>query len=285
MQKIGIVSCSDGLGRASYEKTKLLENTLLSMGLSPVFSNCIYVNEDGHNAGAKERAQALMDFYGNHEIKGIFDISGGDIANGILPYLDYGVIAGSSKMLWGYSDLTTVLNGIYAKTGKESVLYQVRNLISGHGEEQKANFAGTFLGGGKDLFRIRYRFLQKKEMGGVIVGGNIRCFLKLAGTEFLPDLQDKILLLESCQGDPARIETYLRQLQQMGAFKKAAGILLGTFTQMEREQCVPTVETLVKEMAGGDLPIAVTGDIGHGTDAKGIIIGRKVYLEESCGRL
>ena len=92
-------------------------------------------------------------------------------------------------------------------------------------------------------------------------------------------------MLESCQGDPARIETYLRQLQQMGAFKKAAGILLGTFTQMEREQCVPTVETLVKEMAGGDLPIAVTGDIGHGTDAKGIIIGRKVYLEESCGRL
>ncbi|GFI48613.1 hypothetical protein IMSAGC019_03950 [Lachnospiraceae bacterium] len=54
---------------------------------------------------------------------------------------------------------------------------------------------------------------------------------------------------------------------------------------MEREQCVPTVETLVKEIAGGDLPIAVTGDIGHGTDAKGIIIGKKVYLEESRGRL
>ena len=135
------------------------------------------------------------------------------------------MIAGSSKMLWGYSDLTTVLNGIYAKTGKESVLYQVRNLISGHGEEQKANFAGTFLGGGKDLFRIRYRFLQKKEMGGVIVGGNIRCFLKLAGTEFLPDLQDKILLLESSGQD----RNLFAPTAANGGIQKGSGYFTGNF--------------------------------------------------------
>lgn len=52
--------------------------------------------------------------------------------------------------------------------------------------------------------------------------------------------------------------------------------MLGTFTQMEAEKCVPTMEMLVRKFAGKDLPVAVTKDIGHGTDAKGIIIGGKM---------
>lgn len=34
-------------------------------------------------------------------------------------------------------------------------------------------------------------------MQGIVVGGNIRCLLKLAGTEYWPDMNGKILLLES----------------------------------------------------------------------------------------
>ena len=64
----------------------------------------------------------------------------------------------------------------------------------------------------------------------------------------------------------------------MGALEKAAGILLGTFTQMDMEKCIPTVETLLCDVAGGDLPIAVTQDIGHGTDSRGILIGRELHL-------
>lgn len=276
--KIGIVCCSNGQKRTYIEKIKHLENALLSIGIHPTFSDYIYEKENVFSGTASERAQALMKFYMDDEIKGIFDISGGDIANGILPYLDYEIIANSSKMFWGYSDLTTVINAIYAKTGKASVLYQIRNLIYDKKEEQMANFRNTVINNRNDLFQISYRFIQQKEMCGIVVGGNIRCFLKLAGTEFMPDLNGKILLLESCGGTAAKIETYLRQLQQLGAFDEVAGILLGTFTEMETEKCIPTVETLVKEIAGKDLPIAVTGDIGHGTDSKGIVIGRELYL-------
>lgn len=273
--KIGIVGCSNGQKRSYAEKIKCLESTLLSMGLTPVFSDCIYEKEDAFSGTAKERAQALMEFYDHDEIKGIFDISGGDLANGVLPYLDYDRIAKSQKMFWGYSDLTTVINAIYAKTGKASVLYQIRNLLYEHKETQIANFRNVVIDGGNDLFQIKYRFIQQSKMQGIVVGGNIRCFLKLAGTEFMPDLQSKILLLESLHGRVPQIETYLWQLKQLGAFEKVAGILLGTFTQMEEEQCSPTVETLVREIAGNELPIAVTKDIGHGTDSKAIIIGRE----------
>lgn len=273
--KIGIVCCSNGQKRSNMEKIKYLEATLWEMGIACSFSDCIYEKENVFSGTAKERAKALMNFYKDDEIKGIFDISGGDLANGILPYLDYDLIADSSKVFWGYSDLTTVINAIYAKTGKPSVLYQIRNLIYDNREEQIANFRNTVVDGGNDLFQIDYRFIQQKEMHGILVGGNIRCFLKLAGTEFMPDLEGRILLLESYGGTVPQIETYLRQLQQLGAFEKAAGILLGTFTQMEAERCTPAVETLIRDIAGEKLPIAVTGDIGHGTDSRGIMIGRE----------
>lgn len=278
--KVGIVCCSNGQKRNYAEKIKYLETVLLSIGIQPCFSACIYEKENVFSGSAEERARALMKFYSDGEIKEIFDISGGDIANGVLPYLDYTVIANCEKRLWGYSDLTTVLNAIYAKTGREAVLYQVRNLIYEHKEEQIKNFKNSVINGGNDLFQLKCRFIRKNEMHGIAVGGNIRCFLKLAGTEFMPDLQDKILVLEGYAGTTPRIETYLRQLQQLGAFKKVAGILLGTFTQMEADKCIPTVETLVSKIAGKDLPIAVTRDIGHGADAKAIVIGRELSLSQ-----
>lgn len=271
--KVGIVCCSNGQKKNYKEKIDYLEQTLKDIGLHPVFSDYIYEAEDIFSGTARERAEALMRFYRDDEIKAIFDISGGDVANGVLPYLDYDVIANSSKMFWGYSDLTTVINAIYAKTGRTSVLYQIRNLMYHHKEQQMANFQNTVLQNGSDLFQLNCKFIQQNSMQGIVVGGNIRCFLKLAGTEYMPDLEGKILLLESYGGTVAKIETYLSQLQQMGAFEKIAGILLGTFTEMEQENCLPTVETLVKRIVGEDLPIAVTREIGHGTDSKAIVIG------------
>lgn len=279
--RIGIVCCSNGQKQSYTEKIKYLETALIELGLLPVFSDCIYEKENVFTGTVKERVQALMKFYTDDGIKGIFDISGGDIANGILPYLDYDIISKSSKVFWGYSDLTTVINAIYSKTGKESVLYQIRNLIYDNREEQRINFRNTVLLGGNDLFRINYRFVQQKGMRGIVVGGNIRCFLKLAGTEFMPDLKGKILFLESYSGTVPQMETYLRQLQQLGAFEKAAGILLGTFTQMSAEKCIPSVEALVCEIAGKNLPVAVTEDIGHGTNSKGIVIGKELCLGQA----
>ncbi len=284
-KKVGIVCCSNGQKKTAVPKIEQLKNTLVELDLYPVFSDFIYEKEDIFCGSAKERVEALMQFYRDDEITEIFDISGGDVANGILPYLDYDVIKNSEKRFWGYSDLTTVLNAIYAKTGKASILYQVRNLISKHREQQISDFRNTLMEQGNDLFHIKYEFVQGQEMQGVVVGGNIRCFLKLAGTEYMPDLSGKILLLESYSGTVAKMETYLCQLHQLGAFAKVSGILLGTFTEMEAENCVPTIEKLVKQMVRNKIPIAKTREIGHGTDAKAIVIGKKISMRSQCNVL
>lgn len=69
-----------------------------------------------------------------------------------------------------------------------------------HSEEQKKNFKDSLLGNGNGLFQFRTRLIRGTSMEGMVVGGNIRCLLKLAGTPFWPDMQDKILFLESRGG-------------------------------------------------------------------------------------
>ena len=127
--KVGIVCCSNGQSLYCKKDIEALEKVLRNLELIPVFSEFIYVKKSIFSGTARQRAEVLMSFYKNDEIKAIFDISGGDIANEILPYLDFDIIAKSGKQFWGYSDLTTIINAIYAKTGKSSVLYQLKNLV------------------------------------------------------------------------------------------------------------------------------------------------------------
>ena len=99
-------------------------------------------------------------------IKAIYDISGGDVANSILPYLDFEVIKKSDKEFWGYSDLTTVINAIYKKTGKASVLYQVRHLIYEYKEQQIENFKNKgfeIINQYDDGYNVKYVLKKNKE--------------------------------------------------------------------------------------------------------------------------
>lgn len=278
--KVAIVCCSNGQLQTYRDKLNRLQDTLSQIGLVPVFSEYIYEKNSVFSGSGKERAESLMNFYRDDEIKAIFDISGGDIANEILPYLDFELISQCEKTFWGYSDLTTILNAIYTKTGKKSVLYQIRNLINGDAKNQITNFTNTILEEANDLFSVHYEFKQKENMQGIVVGGNIRCLLKLAGTEYWPDLNQKILLLESFSGVVPQMVTYLNQLKQIGVFDKINGIILGTFTKMEEENCVPSIVDLVKQYAGSDIPIVGTREIGHGIHSKGILIGEKICLKK-----
>lgn len=274
-EKAAIVCCSNGQSIENQNRMRQLQETLYRIGVVPVWSKYIYANENGISGTAKERAESLMNFYKNDEIQMICDVSGGDIANEILPYLEFAVIAASEKSFWGYSDLTTILNAIYVKAGKESVLYQIRNLIYNDSERQIINFTNSIFYKQKDLFNIKCEFVQGREMSGIVVGGNIRCLLKLAGTEYWPDMEGKILLLESFSGKVPQMITYLSQLKMLGAFEKVNGILLGTFTEMEKLECVPHIKELILDYVGKDVPVAYTKEIGHGIDSKAIIIGKR----------
>lgn len=277
MKKAGMVCCSNGERRESTQIHHRLTEQLAEHGIEAKFSPFLYGEDGGPSGTGAQRGEAVNAMFRDPEMEAVYDLSGGDLANEVLEYLDYPAIARSGKRLWGYSDLTTVLNAIYAKTGSPSVLYQIKNLVGPCGAEQRERF---FSEDHRALFDLPVHFLRGERMEGVLVGGNIRCFLKLAGTEYFPDVTGKLLLLEANSGRVPQMITYLSQLRQMGVFHKVNGIVLGTFTQMKRENCHPTMEELVLERVDAGIPVAKTDKIGHGPDARAAVIGRSYLLEK-----
>ena len=199
--KVAIVACSNGLDESNIIKMKKLETTLNTIGLKTVFSDKIYKKISSFNGTGEERAKILMKFFKDSSIKAIFDVSGGDLANGVLDYLDFEIIKKNIKPFFGYSDLSVIINSLYSKTGMKTYLYQIRNLIEVNKNKQIEDFKNTFMGGGNELLTFNYQWIQGNSMEGIVVGGNLRCFLKLSGTEYMPDFQDKIIFLESLGGD------------------------------------------------------------------------------------
>ena len=276
----GLIACSDGLTPERKIIIDEVENALYDIGINAVVSRYLYRPEDAVAVDAKLRAEELMDMIRNPEIKAIFDVSGGNVANEILDYLNYDEIAEYNKPIFGYSDLTVLLNAIYEKSGINTYLYQIRNLASEVRERQLADFTMTMSGESDDLYEFEYDFVQGKYMEGVVIGGNVRCFLKLAGTDYMPSFKHKILLLESYSGNEVSVRNYFNQLKQMGAFEEVEGVLLGTFTELAAKDEITAAEILMEVCDDPELAIAVTDDIGHGGDSKAVIIGKELELRK-----
>ena len=163
--KIGITACSNPMHPSFSADLARLCQILRELGFDPVLSPCLYDNGSGFSGTGAERADAFMNLYCDPEITDIFDVSGGDMANEVLPYLDFSVIAASSKRFWGYSDLTTIVNAVTTATGNESMLYQVRNLLYDHSAEQITLFQNAFSGQSPSLFDLPCTFLQGDHSG------------------------------------------------------------------------------------------------------------------------
>ena len=155
---IGICACSNGLGPSGASQLNRLEQVLAELSLTPVYSPCLYGNGSVFSAPAEERAEALMELYRDDRVRAVFDVSGGDLANEVLEFLNYDFIRNLPKPFWGYSDLTCVLNALYTKTGAVSGFYQLRNLVGEQGEMQQARFRRSVLEGQDDLYRADWRF-------------------------------------------------------------------------------------------------------------------------------
>lgn len=278
--KIGITACSNALKSQSETKIKALEKRLQQMGLVPCFSPYIYADDTVYAAENPKRAQVLNTFFADQTIAAIFDISGGEVGNGVLEYLDYQMISQNPKPFFGYSDLTTVLGALFAKTEIPLCLFPLFSLARSGWKKQSEDFENSLLKGTNDLYSFSPHFLKGEEMQGPVAGGNMHCLLKLAGTPYFPSVKGHILFLEGLSTTPGAAGAMLVQLRQMGVFKEIKGMLLGQFTKIENEKMSPTIEELVLDATKAEsFPIAKTSQIGHSANTRALWLKKQMYLK------
>lgn len=244
--KVGMLGLSNPIRVKRIIKEKeWLENLGIEVETSPI----LYQDSTG-----KERAE-IFNSWIQKDLDYIFDVSGGDLANETLKYIDYAAFQKSSTIYFGYSDLSCVINALYTKTNRASILF---NICSNSNQKELEDF----------LFRRNENLLENKDQQ--IIGGNIRCFLKLAGTTYFPNLKNKTLFLESYSGNEKRIRAYFAQLDTIGVFSDISMLILGQFSEMEEKGEYDKVIRIAKSYFSN---IQILRTIGHSNDSKGLRIG------------
>jgi muramoyltetrapeptide carboxypeptidase len=204
--------------------------TLAALGLKMKTGEHL-LDRYGYLAGTDTaRADDINNMFADPDIAAIFTLRGGWGCNRLLEFLDYDTIAGNPKILMGYSDITSLLLALNAKTGLVTfhgpVGTSTWNRFS-TGFVEKLLFNGEVFSmenprePGDNLTRSKDRVLTINggKAKGRLLGGNLSVLAAMVGSKYLPDFKGNILFLEDVREDIYRIDRMLTQLKLAGIRK------------------------------------------------------------------
>ena len=246
------------------------------------------------------RADDIHNFVSDPQVKAIVCIRGGWGCQRILPYLDYKLIANNPKIFIGYSDVTTLINAIYAKTGL--VTFHGPVGISTFNEFTINSFRDMLAKGDipaalsnppkseKDLVETENRIIRlyPGKVEGRLIGGNLSLMTAMVGTPYEPDYEGAILFLEEVGEKTYSIDRMFSHLKLVGNLKKLNGIVIGKFTD-----CKPgegygafSIEELLRQYIEPlKIPAYSGAMIGHIKDKWTVPIGVKAELDADLGQI
>lgn len=259
--------------------------TLKNMGFNVVLGKYVYSSIGYVAATEQQRASDLMEMFKNPDVKAIIPSRGGVGVAGILPYLDYSVIAQNPKIVTGYSDITILLN----------VLYILANLITFHSlllidfkpttpayNMNQFFTATSTLTSPRKLENPPGMPLISRVPGNVtgpIVGGNLASFVDNLGTPFEVDTRGKILLIEEVHEPINTVYRHINHLLLAGKFRDCAGIIMGECTNCEPAYGKSYEDLISEVIMPLNKPLMTNLASGHGTYKMAIPIGAQANLD------
>lgn len=219
------------------------------------------------------RVKDLHEAFLDPNVKMVITCLGGFNSNQLLRHLDFELIAKNPKIICGYSDITALLNAIYAKT----------SLVTYHGphystfgfyvepDYTRQAFLDCLMNDAPIVATpskaaAKYYTIQEGACEGKIVGGNLCTLNLLQGTPYMPDIRNKVLFLEddNIMGDYFcyEFDRNLESLLQIEGADTIKGIVFGRFDN----SCGLTVETItdiIHNKIPKDIPVVFGADFGH----------------------
>ena len=221
-----LLGCSNGKTKTTQAQDNLdaLVKLLTSQyGAKVTIKPSIWLDQEtGGHCPAELRADYLAKALADSEVDWIMDLTGGDLANQTLAALPQKFFQQLNRQkpvyYMGYSDNSVILNACLAHDMILPVNFFPLALVLD--PTSRAKFEA---------------FLQNKPEDNLeAFGGNIRCFLKLAGTSFWPqDIVGRRLYLEASSGSLERIQSMLVQLSQLITLDDLSEICLGQFNELD----------------------------------------------------
>lgn len=287
---IGIVGVSNSLELHNrYEDFYRAEELFKSKGFKIKRGKYVLENYYGTAGTREQKAEDMMNMFKDEEVKAIICLQGGQTCNTFIDLLDYNVIRQNPKIITGYSDVTVLLQTIYNKTG----------LVTFHGS--------TFIGFGEKDAEEKYKefesaFVNKKirkfitgnkkiiregNVEGKIIGTNLGSMMYLLGTEYLPNMKDNILLIESERTSPNECQRRFAHLKQYGMFDQVKGVVIGYNYDLQKNGDIfPQMEDILLEYTKEyKFPIIKCNDFGHEIVNGVIPIGVRCKIDSNNNKI
>jgi muramoyltetrapeptide carboxypeptidase len=245
--------------------------TFKSLACEVVVGDTITKQKNNHryfSGTENQRIDELMSFIQDESIDAIICGRGGYGVMRILDKIDYEIIRNNPKIILGFSDITALLNSIYAKSG----------VVSYHGPVASSSFNSYTISNIKDVFftneNLRFKdnnaiSLNSGVAEGRLVGGNLQMIVSTLGTPYEIDTTDSILFLEDVGEHPYKIDRMLTQLKLAGKLDTCNGFVFGIFKDLnERKPFYPNYSYTLKEVVEQlivpfNKPVLMNMPIGH----------------------
>ena len=307
---IGIFSPSTPITAITTERFLRGKKYLEDRGFKVLEGNLTGKKEFYRSGTIRERAEELNELIRNREVKCIMSTIGGMNSNSLLPYIDYESLKKNPKIIIGYSDVTALLLGIYAKTGLTT--YYGPALVASFGEfppfvdETFQYFKDILISDtklpyeyiapkywtdeyidwnlqdrSKEKYENRLITVKKGRVQGRLIGGNLNTMEGIWGSPYMPEIKEgDILFIEDSLKDIATLERSFSLLKINGVFEKIGGLILGKHEKFDDMGSGRKPYEVLEEVLGEySFPFLAEFDCSHTHPMFTLPIGKKILLD------
>jgi len=289
--KISVVAPSESFSKIVGIKRLAEDRIIKEFGAEILYGNNIMEVDLLGSSPINLRINDLHEAFKNKDVDIVICATGGYNSIDLLPHIDWDIIKNNPKPFIGSSDITVLINAIYAKT--DVITYYGPNYFK---FGMKYNFEYTI-----DLFRkcflstneykitpsikwsedkwyrkqeerefkinTGYTVLRAGKGTGRIIGGNLCSLNLLQGTEYMPSLENAVLFIED--DDLAAEDTFgefyrnLQSLLQQPGANKIQSLIIGRFlsrSNIDLEKIKYILDNCIKDKK---IPIIANVDFGH----------------------
>lgn len=281
---IGVIAPSNIILEKDEEYIEKSTKLFTDLGYKVKFGKYVRANTLGYGATAKQKAEDINNMFADPEVKAIICVKGGEDSNSTFDYIDYELIKNNPKIICGFSDITSITNAIYSKTGLVTFNGPTFKSLSSWETDyafkelmKRFQYKSLELGVKDD----EYRIIQEGIAEGELVGGNLSLTKRLVCGKYTLDFTDKILFIEELglESDPNLVNNDLYYMKQNGVFDKIKGIWVGNY---EHESGIELEKILLDVLDGEyNFPIIKSNNFGHCERKTVIPIGTKAKIDTS----
>ena len=274
---------------ATEESTAPSIAALQALGYRVRLAPHIFAHGWDYAATPEERAGGFNTLIRDPDVRLVF-FGGGEGADDIVPLLDYEAARRDPKLYLSYSDGTSILNAIHAKTGLVTLYGQTPGKMPDIADRHPTDYnlrqfcAFTASRPERHTAAAPWRPLVPGRASGTLAGGYLANTIFAAATgQLVPETEENLVLFvedhEMFNGIEA-LSAHIARLEQCGVMPHVRGLLFGHYSVPVNDQLLVRLTRLGEKWR---IPVAYSDDFGHGENSAILPIGVRAALDtEKC---